>query len=213
MSPSTTLPDQLLDGFRRFRSGRYPVERERFRRLGAEGQRPGAVIVACSDSRSAPETVFDAHPGELFVVRNVAGLVPVYDPQGEEAASAALEFAVLELNVRSIVVMGHGRCGGIAAALDQPAPLTPTDFVGRWVAGLRDLAGEMEPSDWVDPARRQRMLEGMAVEQSIANLRTFPWIRVREREGSLTLHGAWFDISLGELHALGTGGWLPLPGG
>lgn len=204
------LPGDLLAGFRRFRASRYPAERERYRRLEAEGQRPGTMVVACSDSRSAPETVFDASPGELFVVRNVAGLVPVYSPDTGQAASAALEFAVLALGVRSIVVMGHGRCGGIAAAIDEAAPLSATDFVGAWVAGIRDLAGELDPADGMDPARRQRTLEAMAVERSVANLRTFPWIRSRERAGQLSLHGAWFDIALGELQVLGPDGWARL---
>ena len=202
------LPDPLLAGYGRFRATRFPVERERYRRLGEDGQRPASIIVACSDSRAAPETVFDAGPGELFVVRNVAALVPVYAPDARShATSAALEFGVLGLGVPSILVMGHGRCGGIAAALDDAAPLSATDFVGAWVAGLRDLAAELDPADAADPARRRLALEHRSVEQSIAHLRTFPWIASRERSGVLRLHGAWFDIALGELHALRPEGW------
>jgi carbonic anhydrase len=202
-----TLPDTLRDGYRRFRGTRYAAERDRYRELAASGQRPKAVVIACSDSRSAPETVFDAGPGELFVVRNVAGLVPVYAPDNRShAASAALEFAVLALEIPAIIVLGHGRCGGIAAALDEPAPLSSTDFVGTWVQGLRDLAGELdvEPSE---PAARRRALEFRSVEQSLVNLRTFPWIRTREQAGTLTISGAWFDIALGELHELTPWGW------
>lgn len=208
------LPDDLLAGYRRFRSERYPAEADRYRRLSHEGQRPSTMVVACSDSRSGPEIVFDAAPGELFVVRNVAALVPVYAPDARShAASAALEFAVLALGVRSIVVMGHGRCGGVAAAFDDAPPLTATDFIGTWVAGLRDLAAELGPTDAADaadPAGRRRALEHRSVEQSIANLRTFPWIRSREASGVLALTGAWFDIALGELHALGPAGWEPV---
>jgi carbonic anhydrase len=172
------------------------------------------MVVACSDSRSGPEIVFDAAPGELFVVRNVAALVPVYAPDTRShAASAALEFAVLALGVDAIVVMGHGRCGGVAAAFDDAEPLTATDFIGTWVAGLRDLAAELDPVEAADPAGRQRALEHRSVEQSIANLRTFPWICTRETAGSLSLTGAWFDIALGELHALGPDGWEPVAGG
>src|SRR3954468_18996421 len=122
---SLALPGELRDGYRRFRETRYEVERERYRSLEANGQRPATIVIACSDSRSAPETVFDALPGELFVVRNVGALVPVYAPDARShAASAALEYAVLHLNVSSIVVMGHGRCGGVAAALGDATPLS-----------------------------------------------------------------------------------------
>ena len=208
------LPDDLVAGYHRFRAERYPAEADRYHRLGHEGQRPRTMIVACSDSRSGPEIVFDAAPGELFVVRNVAALVPVYAPDtGSHAASAALEFAVLALGVASIVVMGHGRCGGVAAAFDDAEPLTATDFIGTWVAGLRDLAAELTPAEAADPAGRRRALEHRSVARSVANLLTFPWIRSRVAAGSLVLAGAWFDIALGELHALGPGGWEPVAGG
>jgi len=211
---TTSLPHDLLDGYRRFRADRYPVEAERYRRLGLEGQAPRTMVVACSDSRSGPEIVFDASPGELFVVRNVAALVPVYAPDmRSHAASAALEFAVLALGVSTILVMGHGRCGGVAAAFNDAAPLTATDFIGTWVGGLRDLEALLEPTDVTTPERRRTRLEHLTVEQSMVNLRTFPWVRSREAAGALTLRGAWFDISLGELHALGADGWEPVPAG
>lgn len=210
--PAPTFPAPLADGYRRFRATRYRDEHERYRALEREGQRPATMIVACSDSRAGPETVFDAAPGELFIVRNVAGLVPVYEPDARShAASAALEYAVLALDVRSILVLGHGRCGGIAAALDEGGPLTATDFVGTWVSRLRDLALDLDPADREDPARRDRILEHRSIEQSLANLRTFPWIRSREQAGTVSLHGAWFDIGLGELHVLTPGGWVLLP--
>ncbi|MDP2350125.1 MAG: carbonic anhydrase [Chloroflexota bacterium] len=212
--PDEVLPADLLAGYHRFRDTRYSVERERYRQLEEDGQRPRTMVVACSDSRSGPEAVFDAGPGELFVVRNVAALVPVYAPDTRNhAASAALEFAVLALGVRSIVVMGHGRCGGVAAALDDPAPLATSDFIGTWVAGLRDLADRLDPTEREDPARSRRALELRSIEQSIVNLRTFPWIRSRESSGSLALHGAWFDIGLGELQGLTDAGWAILPHG
>jgi carbonic anhydrase len=207
------LPLELLAGFGRFRDTRWAAEHERYRRLAEEGQRPETMIVACSDSRVGPEILFDARPGELFVVRNVAALVPVYAPDARShAASAALEFAVLALAVRSIVVMGHGRCGGVAAALDDAAPLTTTDFIGTWIAGLRDLADELDPTDWGNRERAHRDLEHRSVEQSVVNLRTFPWIRSREKAGTLALHGCWFDIALGELHALHDDRWIAVPG-
>jgi len=170
------------------------------------------MIVACSDSRSAPETIFDAGPGELFVVRNVAALVPRYAPDAKShGASAALEFAVHGLGVTSIVVMGHGRCGGVAAALDPESRLTDSDFIGAWVADLKTLDERTPASSASGPEERQRLIEHLSVQQSLEHLRTFPWIAERVAGGSLTLHGAWFDISLGELHALSGGEWLPQP--
>jgi carbonic anhydrase len=205
------LPAELLDGFRRFRSTRYQQERERYQLLVERGQRPTTMLIGCSDSRSGPEVVFDSLPGELFVVRNVGGLVPVYAPDTRShAASAALEYAVLELGVTSIVVMGHGRCGGVAAALGDGAPLSSTDFIGSWTQGLRDLADDLEPDDWTDPARAHRALEHRSVEQSLVNLETFPWIRSRERAGTLRLAGCWYDIALGELQQLSPDGWHPV---
>ncbi len=209
---SSPLPDDLLTGYRRFQHGLSASEHELYARLAAVGQQPHAMVIACSDSRSAPEAIFDAGPGELFVVRNVAALVPVYAPDaGRHAASAALEFAVLALGVESIVVMGHGGCGGVKAAFDDAAPLTATDFIGAWVDGLRDLEPLLDPADAADPAARPRALEHLVVEQSLANLRTFPWVRRRESQGVLTIHGLWFDVGLRELHALTPAGWAVQP--
>ena len=211
--PDPAFPAELETGYRRFRATRYAAERDRYRQLGEGTQRPSSMIIACSDSRSGPEIVFDARPGELFVVRNVAALVPVYAPDtGSHAASAALEFAVLALGVSSIVVMGHGRCGGITAALEDVSPLSSTDFIGTWVAGVRELVADLGPVDTDDPGGRLLALEHRSIEHSIANLRTFPWIASRERSGALSLHGAWFDIALGELDTLTSAGWSRLPG-
>lgn len=202
------LPRELLAGYHRFRVERYPAEAERYRRLGTEGQAPRTMVIACSDSRSGPETVFDAGPGELFVVRNVAALVPVYAPDTRShAASSAIEYAVLALGVSTILVMGHGRCGGVQAAFNDAQPLTATDFVGTWVSSLRDLEALLAPEEAADPDRRRTRLEHLTVEQSLVNLRTFPWVRSREAAGTLALRGAWFDIAVGELHVLGGGGW------
>jgi carbonic anhydrase len=208
MAQSAALPQPLREGYARFRTGRYVTDSRRYRQLALGGQRPTTLLVACSDSRSAPEAVFDAGPGQLFVVRNVAGLVPVYAPDSAaHGASAALEYGVLALEVGSIVVMGHGRCGGLAAALDDGGPLSSTDFLGTWVAGLRDLAEDPEVAGAADPEARRLALEHRSIERSLENLRTFPWVRAREGTGELRVHGAWFDIGLGELHELVDGLW------
>ncbi|TCL73055.1 carbonic anhydrase [Rhizobium sp. BK251] len=195
------FPTTLLEGYRNFMSGRYADERERYRRLAEDGQSPTTLMIACSDSRAAPELIFDAGPGELFVIRNVANMVPPYEPDGHfHATSAALEFAVLSLKVSDIVVMGHGRCGGIRAALDPNAePLSPGDFIGRWMSLVRPAAEQIQSNDVMTASERQTALERVSIRNSLDNLRTFPEIKAREDAGKLQLHGAWFDISTGEL--------------
>ncbi len=134
------LPQRLIEGYRNFRTGRFTTEAERYRRLGQGLQKPTIMMIACCDSRAAPETIFDAGPGEMFVVRNVANLVPPYTPDGgHHATSAALEFAVLSLGVKHIVIMGHGRCGGIRAAVSDDGPLSHTDFIGSWMRPVKDV--------------------------------------------------------------------------
>ena len=197
----SSFPDTLLNGYRNFMSGRYVDERERYRTLAELGQNPSTLVIACSDSRSAPEIIFDAGPGELFVIRNVANMVPPYEPDSNfHATSAALEFAVLSLKVSDIVVMGHGRCGGIRAALDPNAePLSPGDFIGRWMGLLKPAAEQIQSNDIMTQTERQTALERISIRNSLDNLRSFPEIRAREEERKLNLHGAWFDISTGEL--------------
>jgi carbonic anhydrase len=196
-----SLPQRLLDGYANFRAGRYLEEAGRYRKLGEGQQKPGVMVIACCDSRAAPETIFDAGPGEIFVVRNVANLVPPYTPDGgHHATSAAIEFAVLSLEVGSIVVMGHGRCGGIRAAVRDADPLSHTDFIGSWMRPVKDVARIVPRRPDDSPDVHEREVERASVEHSLANLRTFPWVRKRENARELTLHGAWFDIALGELH-------------
>ncbi len=197
-----TLPAMLLEGYANFRSGRYAAEAERYRRLGEGAQKPRVMIIACCDSRAAPETIFDAGPGEMFVVRNVANLVPPYTPDGgHHATSAALEFAVMSLAVRHIVVMGHGRCGGIRAAVQESSPLTHTDFIGSWMRAIKDVTRIVPRQVGENAETHERHIERASIEHSLANLRTFPWIRMKENKRELSLHGVWFDIAMGELHA------------
>ncbi|CAG1001181.1 MAG: carbonic anhydrase [Rhizobiaceae bacterium] len=195
------LPEILLNGYRNFMSGRYASESSRYRSLAREGQAPETMVIACCDSRAAPEAVFDAGPGELFVVRNVANLVPPYSPDGEyHSTSAALEFAVQSLKVSHIVVMGHGRCGGIRAALDpSAAPLSPGDFIGKWMSLVAPAAETVAGNTMMTAGERQTALERISIRYSLANLRTFPCVSILEGKGRLSLHGAWFDISSGEL--------------
>lgn len=195
------FPSHLLDGYKNFMSGRYTSESGRYRQLAEKGQTPRTMVIACCDSRSAPETIFDAGPGELFVVRNVANLVPPYAPDGQNhGTSAALEFAVQSLKIREIVVMGHGRCGGIHAALNSDGnPLSPGDFIGKWMSMLRPAATEVTQYKSMTAAERQRALERISIRTSIENLLTFPCVRILHERQKITLSGAWFDISSGEL--------------
>jgi len=201
MGTAPKFPEKLLQGYGRFMTGRYSEESARYRSLAEIGQSPKTLIIACCDSRAAPETVFNAGPGELFVVRNVANLVPPYAPDGEyHSTSAALEYAVQSLRVRDIVVMGHGRCGGISAALDpSDEPLSPGDFIGRWMGLLNPVVAEIQNSTVLTSSERQTALERISIRNSINNLRTFPCVKILEDRKKLTVHGAWFDISTGEL--------------
>jgi carbonic anhydrase len=208
------LPDKLLRGYASFRTGRYQQESDRYRQLGEGLQKPTVMIIACCDSRAAPETIFDAGPGEIFVMRNVANLVPPYAPDGKHhATSAAIEFAVLSLGVKHVVIMGHGRCGGIRAVVEGSNPLSSGDFIGQWMRDVNDVA-EAVRQDHNHNDDFQTAVEHASVEHSLANLRTFPWLRMRENKQDITVHGAWFDISLGELHAYDeiAKSWNVIPG-
>ena len=194
----------LLEGYRRFREGRYATEKALWREL-AEGQSPRAVIIACSDSRADPAIVFDTDPGEIFVIRNVANLVPPFERGGgRHGVSAALEFAVTQLEVPEIVVMGHERCGGINAALTRrfhDAPEGEGGFIAHWMEQLAARAAEISAAHGTgeDAAR---LLEEDAIRQSLENLRTFPFVAAGESAGSLALLGCHFSIAEGRLYVL-----------
>ncbi len=208
----TDFPDELLSGYRAFKGGRYKSVQERYRRLAAEGQSPTTMVIACCDSRAAPETIFDSGPGEIFVMRNVANLVPPYAPDGAfTATSAALEYAVQSLKVQHILVLGHARCGGVNAALNpMEQPLSPGDFVGKWI-DLMSTTAEAVSSGEMSAEEKQTEMERASLRQSIANLRTFPFVESLEAENRLSLHAAWFDISDGDLWVMNaeTGEFLP----
>lgn len=215
----TNFPQKLLDGYQGFLHSTYRKRSDSYRELAAAGQNPEALVIACCDSRAAPEIIFDSGPGEIFVLRNVANLVPPYNAEGRYRSSvASIEFSVVSLGVRHIVVMGHGRCGGVAAALDdRRQSLDQGDAIGHWISLLDPAISAVASGEGHDPIRhvhiddpghehvhpghdpRQTAVECMSVRKSIANLRTFPYVREREEDGRLTLHGAWFDISEGVL--------------
>ncbi|SEM60733.1 carbonic anhydrase [Sphingomonas gellani] len=191
----------LVDGYHRFHSSDWRRQHERWSQL-KEGQSPKVMVIACSDSRVEPAQIFDTLPGEIFVVRNVANLVPPFETGGGlHGVSAALEFAVTQLNVEEIVVLGHEKCGGCKAALDhafQDAEPGEGGFISSWVR-LLDGAREKVLAEHDDPAEASRAMELESVRTSLANLRTFPFVTEREDAGKLALHGAYFGIASGEL--------------
>ncbi len=195
--------DDLIAGYRRFRETQWPERRATFESLAQAGQSPRALVVACSDSRVDPAMIFAAGPGELFVVRNVANLVPPYAPDSRaHATSAALEFGVRVLEVPHLVVMGHAMCGGIRALLEG-APSEASDFLPPW---MRIAEPARRRTLECRPADPQATCEREGVKLSLQNLLTFPWIAERVDAGRLRLHGAIFDIRTGELAFLGAGG-------
>jgi carbonic anhydrase len=195
----TMFPSRLTEGYRAFLDERFAREKTRYEALAEQGQSPEVMVISCCDSRVSPEVIFDASPGELFVVRNVANLVPPYETGGEyHGTSAALEFAVQALRVKHIVVLGHARCGGVRAFADDTAPLSPGDFIGRWMTLIAPAAERLGPrqgslDDYV------AKLELAAIENSLRNLMTFPCVRILVERGKLQLHGAFFGVASGVL--------------
>jgi carbonic anhydrase len=195
------FPERLTAGYRSFLGGRFADERNRYEMLAERGQRPEIMVFGCVDSRVSPEVIFDASPGELLVVRNVANLVPAYDPHRESQAgtSAALEFGVQALRVKHIVVLGHAYCGGIRAFADDREPLSPGDFIGRWMSQIAPAAESLGPRPIGEDEGYLRRLEFASVELSLRNLMTFPCVRILVERGKLTLHGAYFGVATGRL--------------
>lgn len=189
--------DDMITGYRRFRAGAYTEQAELYQKLG-HGQDPDIMLIGCADSRAEPSDIFNAAPGQMFVVRNVANLVPPYQPNGGlHGVSAALEFAVNILKVKIIVVMGHGGCGGVSASLAKNDNPLIGEFVAPWVKLLDQARERVLESKPVNP---QFALELEGIETSIENLMTFPFVREKVEAGTLELHGAWFAIKHGELH-------------
>jgi carbonic anhydrase len=199
------LPERLTKGYRAFLEGRFAVERGRYQTLAGSGQSPTIMVIGCVDSRVSPEVIFDAAPGELLVARNVANLVPRYespteeDPSHQHGTSAALEFAVRALKVRDIIVLGHAFCGGIKAFASDDAPLSSSDFIGRWMAQIAPAAEAIGPKNGEGEEGYLRKLEYASVELSLRNLMTFPFVKAAVEKSELTLHGAYFGVASGRL--------------
>lgn len=195
----------LIEGYRGFRKGAWVTQRERWNELAA-GQSPQVMVIACSDSRVDPTQIFDADPGEIFVVRNVAAMVPPFETTpGHHGVSAALEFAVQFLKVREVVVMGHGLCGGCKAALTQDLHGNEPGqggFVANWISMLDEVRAPIAARLGTESREAERAMEQAAVKVSLDNLRTFPCVQEKEASGALSLHGAFFAISDGILHLL-----------
>jgi carbonic anhydrase len=196
------FPQRLIDGYSAFLRERLPQEQSRFRELAETGQHPEIMVIGCCDSRVSPEAIFDAHPGELFVVRNVANIVPPYAPDGQaHGISAAIEFGVGALRVKHIVVLGHARCGGVKAFAEEAPPLSPGDFIGKWMK-LMQPAADKKPRGAESPADYLTRLELANIVNSLDNLLTFPRLAGLIEKGDIATHGAYFGVATGALSVL-----------
>jgi carbonic anhydrase len=201
----SSFPEKLTDRFRRFKHRLFVPNADQYEELATYGQDPEVMVISCCDSRVDPETIFTAMPGEMFVVRNVANLVPPYETGGKyHGVSSAIEFAVMNLRVKHLLVLGHSGCGGIRAALDQAAAIqTEAMFISRWMSMLDEARLKVLAAHQMAPmAEKQRLLELEGIKNSIKNLRTFPFVKKEEDKGRLALHGAFFDIATGTLSVL-----------
>lgn len=202
----TTWPQALIEGFLRFRDHRFPSDDVAYLRLFEEGQKPKFLIVGCCDSRVDPAIVFDCAPGDLFVVRNVANIVPPNEARiGHHGTTAALEYGVCNLGVEHIVILGHAHCGGIQNLLQTAGISNPDSFIDDWMRLVEParLSVEQDMAD-CSAEQRQRACEQRAILVSLENLRTFPWIMQRVENKTLRLHGWYFDIQQGQLLAYNT---------
>ncbi|WGD52523.1 carbonic anhydrase [Bradyrhizobium sp. CB1650] len=198
-----TFPQHLLNGYKAFATQRLPAEQNRYRELSVKGQSPEVMVIGCCDSRVSPEVIFDVGPGELFVVRNIANLVPTYQPdESAHGVSAALEYAVKVLRVKHIVVLGHAQCGGIRAFVDKIEPLTPGDFIGRWMQMFIKPGEVVEQREHETMAQFVERIEKAAVFRSLENLMTFPFVRTAVQSGQTQTHGAYFGVAEGSLFVL-----------
>lgn len=196
---SNQWKQELISGYHEFRAGAFRTHKERYSSLGREGQHPKTLIISCADSRVNPAAIFNADPGELFTLRNVANIVPPYDTSGGlHGASATIEYAVKSLEVQAIVILGHESCGGVKAYLEGLGESGDTDFIGTWIQ-LLDAAYQRIGEDKISKTNPQKQLEFAGVMQSLDNLSTFPFVADAIKDGKLSLLGAYFSIIQGVL--------------
>ena len=207
------FPEQLIEGYSAFRSGRLQSEQDRYRELAESGQSPAVMVIGCCDSRVSPEVIFNARPGELFVVRNVANLIPPYAPDGgTHGVSAAIEFGVGALKVKHIVVLGHAHCGGVKAYAEDAEPLSPGDFIGKWMSLMAPAMEKVGPPGALSREAYLTKLEQANVANSLDNLMTFPRLRKLIERGDVSIHGAYFGVATGQLSVMDreTGSFQPV---
>jgi carbonic anhydrase len=208
------FPQRLIEGYGAFAAGRLQREQDRYNELARAGQSPEVMVIGCCDSRVSPEVIFDARPGELFVVRNVANIIPPYSPDGQaHGVSAALEFGVGALRVKHIVVLGHAHCGGVKAFAQDSEPLGPGDFIGKWMQLMAPAAHKIAPMGGAeDHAAYLTRLEQANIANSLDNLMTFPLLAKLIEKGKIATHGAYFGVASGDLSVLdkATGEFKPV---
>ncbi len=194
------MQKKLIKGYARFRNGYYQKNRTQLEQL-ADKQNPEVVIVSCCDSRVDPSILFDVEPGDIFVIRNVANLVPPFETKGDyHGTSAALEFAVTCLKVKQIIVLGHANCGGIKALMNSDESIKPQGFIDSWMSIAAAAKEEIMQRDDLDTAeKRIDACEKTAVSYSLRNLMTYPWIEEQVEAGNLDLIGCFYDLRSGEL--------------
>lgn len=207
------LPRYLIDRYKGWRARHYDENRAWYHRLAEEGQRPRAMVIGCCDSRVDAIALFGAEPGELFMLRNVANLVPPYKPDMEHhGTSAGIEFAVRDLGITNLIILGHAKCGGVSAFVemkDDPNREIGGEFIGAWMSTLDPVYEKVSTA--MGAEGRMQAFEQAAIVQSMTNLMTFPFVAKAVEEDRLHLHGAWFDIGTGTLHHYDpeSGGFLP----
>ena len=196
--------DKLIAGYQRFREGYYRENKETLFKLAELGQSPKIAIVSCCDSRVEPTIILDCEPGDLFVIRNVANLVPPCESHDSfHGTSAALEFAVTGLEVESIIVLGHTQCGGIKALMDSPRSSAPNSFIATWMQQLEDVRNDILGNEsFSSQEQRYNECEKQGISRSLENLMSFPWIEERVNTGTLQLHGWRYNLNSAELFAL-----------
>jgi carbonic anhydrase len=208
------FPQRLIDGYHAFTATRLPLERSRFQKLAETGQQPEVMVICCCDSRVSPEVIFDSHPGELFVVRNIANLVPLYSPSELRGVSAALEFAVQNLNVKYIIVMGHSHCGGVRAFVEHRDRPDPGDFIDNWMSLIKPAAHSLGDGKNMSRSDYLTRLEHTSIVNTLGNLMSFPWVNSRVMGQQLKLLGAYFDVGSGalEVYDPAASAFIPITG-